>query len=583
MAYGTPAPARTNASSQDVVEMSGYSKISKENDFWDPGNIKYIKWIFWLLVFDPLVSKHSDAYMRMLQILVSYFAMNLDVTGAIYLEQQAKSHEGRYGLPAFATCRAYLNLFRFYWANNKLQEAKAVANYMAKRLQTDLNAAPDAFLIWKTLATDVECRDGDPERAAALYGDLAYRYRLHDDDSNRSYYFLHFGLQLFYTGRSRWREAISQIEEAIKFLAKVPSNLQHATETIVERKIALLVLKAAMFEALGEGQEATWVYNDLIALCERHLEEDPYIESWHAAADNRIFVLNHPQSQEPPPYDGSITASVTAAATSPVLLGISPDWPQSQEWDGDCEKGLQGWDLVSSPSVDNMSPPLMAAKLARTAGRMPSPSEPFNRDCSASTGVLVQLTPEDPPPSYIEVPVGSPVPDMAPEIINIPTMDEMDDMRDTYACEQNTKIHACDVEYPDMEGSSSSDNRDSEDGLMCLDTTRKTKYTNDFSAAQKGGKQARKQRITIPPLVQRSPVIVPMWPKSKEASAVGEQKLLYPTRVVHVIPSGSGHFGIEPEVHEIRVQDGGDEMEIDSNCDTSSWAEVRSPSPEWST
>ena len=592
MCSDTSISARTDASSQDV-EMSGYSKISEENDGWHAGNIKYLLWVFSLLGNDPNVSKESDTYMRLLQILGSYFAKNLDVAAAIYLEQQARSHEGRYGLESFATRRAYLNLFRFHWAMNKFPEAKAVAEYMAKRLQTYLKVAPDTYLIWKMLVADVDCRDGDPAKAAALYGDLAHRYTLHDSPSSRSYHFLHRGLQLFYTGKSRWREALSHINRATEWLERVPRTLEHATETIVERRVALLVLKAGMFEALGQDQVATRVYSDLIVLCEQHLGEDPYIASWHAAADDRISTLNLPKWQERSADHECMTASATIAANSPILLVVPPVWTQGQERIGDYEKGLQGSN--SDSTTNNIPPTLEAAKLARTAESI------INPNYSVPTESSTQPTPEHPQPGLSRV------------------------KSSTHG--HNTKIHTHDAEYTEMaapveekltaestplpvaessSGSSSGSSSDSEDCLVRLNTTPKTRHTTKLLAAQKeqrariGGnrarKPARKQHITTPmqhilPLrpnpvaaatqgpsaAQQQKMPSSADPSSSSSSSMArKQKLPYPTRVGRVVPSWSGFLGLGPETYETLATHGGDEMQIDSGCDTDSGSDTDS-------
>ncbi|KAK8073047.1 hypothetical protein PG996_006395 [Apiospora saccharicola] len=532
MSSDTSISSPTDESAQDVVELLGYSSMSHDYGFWNMGNIEIMKWVYSLLSCDPMVSKCSDTYMQVLQVLASYFTINLNLRATIYLEQQVNSHESRYGLSSFATKRTYLNLFRFYWAMNKLEDAKSVARNMANRLRTDPNVAPDAFLIWKTLAIDVECRDGDREKAAALYGDLAHQYSLHDGPSNRSYYFLHIGLQLFYTGRSSWREALWKIAAAIEWLGKVPKNLYHATETIVERKIALFVLKAAIFEALEEAMEATLVYKDLMTLCEQHLDEDTYIASWHVAADNRIFALNHSNPRERPTRGDTLTGCATATLSSPVLLGISPDWIQGQGQIGDGKKALQGSNFDLSRSINSVSPTLMAAKPARTAGSTPVSS--FNEGFLVLNGPPPQWAPKHTQLVSTGVQVQSPTLSLTPKITAVPTIkkpahklnDNKTNTRDAAYSEMNQQLLALarqtktaeSVPIPESGDSSSSD---SEDGLLCISRARKMKYPNGPSAAQKlqgavnAATQTRQQRNTAL-LMERPAAPAPMCPERKE-------------------------------------------------------------------
>ncbi|KAK8121690.1 hypothetical protein PG984_010360 [Apiospora sp. TS-2023a] len=641
MSSDTSISSRTDESAPDVVELLGYSSMSHDYGFWNMGNIEIMKWVYSLLSCDPMVSKCSDTYMQVLQILASYFTIHLNIRASIYLEQQADSHEGRYGLSSFATKRTYLNLFRFYWAMNKLEDAKSVARNMANRLRTDPNVAPDAFLIWKTLAIDVECRDGNREKAAALYGDLAHQYSLHDGPSNRSYYFLHIGLQLFYTGKSSWREALWKIAAAIEWLAQVPKNLYHATETIVERKIALFVLKAAIFEALEEAMEATLVYKDLMTLCEQHLDDDTYIASWHVAADNRIFALNHSNPRQRPTSGDTLTGCATATLSSPVLLGISPDWTQGQVKIGDGKKALQGLNFDLSRSINSVSPTLMAAKPARTAGSTPVSS--FNEGFLVLNGPPPTLgAPKHTQLVSTGVQVQSPTLSLTPKITAVPTIreparkrnDNKTNARDAAYSEMDQQLLARarqtttaeSIPIPVSEDCSSSD---SEDGLLCINTTRKTKYTNGTFAAQQtqgvtnATRQARQQRNTAL-LMERPAAPAPMCPERKEewdkflmrelkkeqpevvklvnkskqeqelqhnlplrpkrddaahtsSSAVKQRGIPSSIRVGHAIPSWCGVPGLEPETWNMLSKTSSNdtvtsgEMEIDSDSGTDSW------------
>ncbi|KAK8064428.1 hypothetical protein PG994_007066 [Apiospora phragmitis] len=383
--------ARTERPPQDVDSVIGYSKISKEFHFWHAGNIRQFLFIFHMLLHDNLVSKHSDTSMWVLQILGSYFSLQLDPQAAIYLRQQTESHLARFGLAAFATRRSFLNLFRFYWSMNYLKEAKSLAEGMSLRLQTELSDAPDAFLIWKTLAADVECRENGESNAAALYGELAYQYSLYPGASNRSYELLHSALQLFFIGKAKWGEALTQIARADEWLDRVPEALRYATETLVERRVAIMVLKAAVLEARGDTEEAIRAYSDLMTLCAQHLDEDPYIESWHDAADNRIAALTVAKWKENKINKDNITASPTASIAIPVLEEMSPDWMGSpvrvKEED---QNAFRGSSLVSTRRGDETA---ATSNLPPTSGSIPKPPELVSTKRSAPAELSTRQMP----------------------------------------------------------------------------------------------------------------------------------------------------------------------------------------------
>ncbi|KAK8017049.1 hypothetical protein PG993_015238 [Apiospora rasikravindrae] len=365
---------------QDAVQEVGTYKISKYQYFLHGNSIPLlIKW-FQLLRGDGQVSKHSDTYMIFLQILCSCLCLKLDPVAADYLSLQANAHLGRYGLTAFATRRSFLNLFRFLWSTNRLQEATLLAERLGVRIKAELSSvAPDSFLIWKTLAADVECRKGGcRRRAASLYKELARQYSQYPGPSNRSYQCLHSALQLFYTGQFRWRDALGQLAEAAKWLDSIPQELEYATETLMERRVALLVQKAAVLEAMSNVDGATRTYRELMEFCEQHLDEDAYIESWHRAADRRIMVLNLANRQNLQLNGNKFTNGPGAVLTSPVLQGVSLARPPGLVQD--YHKLSQDTKLISTR-------PFKATKyLPPTSGTTIKPFEQFcHENCSALT------------------------------------------------------------------------------------------------------------------------------------------------------------------------------------------------------
>ncbi|KAK8075781.1 hypothetical protein PG997_010444 [Apiospora hydei] len=433
---------------QDAARELETYKISKVHYFSHEGKIPSLMTFFHLVFGDAQVSKHSDTYMAVLQILCSCLYLKMDPVAANYLSLQADAHLGRYGLTAFATRRSFMNLFRFHWSTNHLKEAKALAEGMAIRIKKELShVAPDAWLIWKTLAADVECRDGSGARAAELYGELAYQYSLHPGPSNRSYQYLHAALQLFYTGRSEWGSALGLIAYAGESLDQIPQELEYATETLVERRVALLILKAAVLEAMSNVDGATRVYEELVAFCEQHLDEDLYIESWHRAADNRMTALNLAKRQHLQIDEGDPPTSPTAVLTCPVPLGVNIARPQGpvQRY----QKASQGENLNSTRPSKTMS------NLPTASGTVPKPLEQFcNKSSSDAAEPLVQKMMQALPSGCLDIEVTSlPPPPLSSTVAKGLIIDEpIADITPIKKTRNSSKMNSMrEAKYPEMD------------------------------------------------------------------------------------------------------------------------------------
>ncbi|KAK8103552.1 uncharacterized protein PG998_010585 [Apiospora kogelbergensis] len=308
----------------DAVADLDFSKIAKEHDFWH-----------------KLATK----------------ATYLEWEALTFLHKQGIAHLDRYGASAYGTRRAFLIIFRAYWSTGRLGEAKALAWNMAYRLGPSPDVSPDAFLIWKTLAADVMCRLHlhNRSKAAKLYGDLAAEYAIYEGASSKSYEYLHRALQAFYEGKGRWEMALHYVtsaSESLDRLRRAPPK--HATETIVERRLTILVTKATLLECVGNAAAAVRTYSDIMATC----AEDPHgpdvhVESWHQFADRRIMVLRlMPQNQVPrderlfSKHEGNLTGSGAATLLSlPTPRGGSHEGTSiSARWqavkDLKCPQGL---------------------------------------------------------------------------------------------------------------------------------------------------------------------------------------------------------------------------------------------------
>ncbi|KAK7961650.1 uncharacterized protein PG986_002475 [Apiospora aurea] len=434
---------------QDAAREVETYKISKVHYFSHEWRIPFIMTIFHLILGDARVSPHSDTFMSVLQILCSCLYLKRDPVAAYYLSLQAHAHLGRYGLAAFATRRSFMNLFRFYWSTNQLKEAKELAEGLGHRIKTELSSvAPDAFLVWKTLATDVQCRDGGGGRAAALlYGDLAHQYSLHPGPSNRSYQCLHAALQCFYTGRSKWESALELIAYAGGCLGQIPQELEYATETLVERRVALLALKAVVLEAMSNVDGATRVYEELVAFCEQHLDADLYIESWHRAADNRTTALNLAKRQHLQIDEGESPTSPTAVLASPGPLGvnIAPSQGPVQRY----QKASQGENLNSTRPSKTM-PNLPAA-----SGTVLKPLEQvYNESSSDATELLVQKMTQALPSGCLDIEVISlPPPPLSSTVANGLVIDEpIEDITPIKKTGNNNKKNSMrETKYPEMD------------------------------------------------------------------------------------------------------------------------------------
>ncbi|KAK6829710.1 hypothetical protein PG987_010294 [Apiospora arundinis] len=245
-----------------------------------------------------------------------------------------------------------------------LKEASELAKEMAVSLRSCADVDPDAFLIWETLAADVESREGyGSTKPATLYGDMADQYSRFDGPSNRSYEYLHRALHAFYTGDSRWEMALHYVTSAAEHLDQVVFAPSRDTESIIERRLAILVMKVTVLEAMGNTAAAIHAYSDIMAACAQDQDGEMYVEQWHQVADNRITMLKLAQSQGGAhPHDkGKLPASSGTILPAPPIAGSSSDGQNEATSVQEGQQSSPESNLVSHQPVEKTTQTLVPA------------------------------------------------------------------------------------------------------------------------------------------------------------------------------------------------------------------------------